>query len=131
FTDAQARAILELRLQRLTGLERNKIDEEMKLLAAEISEYLAILGNREKLYGILRTELLAAKEQFATPRRTVIEMSEFEADIESLIQKEDMVVTVTANGYIKRTPLSTYRAQKRGGKGRSGMDVRDEDITSE
>ncbi len=131
FTEAQARAILELRLQRLTGLERDKIDEEMKQLSAEIAEYLAVLGNREKLYGILRGELLAAKEQFATPRRTVIETSEFEADIEDLIQKEDMVVTVTANGYIKRTPLSTYRAQRRGGKGRSAMDVREEDITSE
>jgi len=131
FTEAQARAILELRLQRLTGLERNKIDGEMKELAAEISEYLAILGNREKLYGILRTELQAAKDQFATPRRTVIELSEFEADIEDLIQKEDMVLTVTSNGYIKRTALSSYRAQRRGGKGKSGMDVRDEDITSE
>jgi DNA gyrase subunit A len=131
FTEAQARAILELRLQRLTGLEREKIDNEMQELAAEISEYLAVLGNREKLYGILRTELLAAKEQFATPRRTVIELSEFEADIEDLIQKEDMVVTITSNGYIKRTALSAYRAQRRGGKGKSGMDVRDEDITSE
>jgi DNA gyrase subunit A len=131
FSEAQARAILELKLSRLTGLERTKIDEEMKELATEITEYLSILSNREKLYGILRTELLDAKEKFATPRRTIIEMSEFEADIEDLIQREDMVVTVTANGYIKRTPLSTYRAQRRGGKGRSGMDVRDEDITSE
>jgi DNA gyrase subunit A len=131
FTEAQARAILELKLHRLTGLEREKIDEEMKELATEITEYLSILGNREKLYGILRTELLDVKGKFATPRRTVIEMSEFEADIEDLIQREDMVVTVTANGYIKRTPLSTYRAQRRGGKGRSGMDVRDEDITAE
>ena len=131
FTEVQARAILELRLARLTGLERNKIDEEMQELAAEIAEYLAILGNREKLYGILRTELLAAKEQFATPRRTTIEFSEFEADIEDLIQKEDMVVTVTSGGYIKRTALSSYRAQRRGGKGKSSMNVRDEDITSE
>ncbi len=131
FTEAQARAILELRLQRLTGLEREKIDEEMQQLATEIAEYLSILANREKLYGILRSELVAVKEQFAVPRRTTIELSEFEADIEDLIQKEDMVVTVTANGYIKRTALSTYRAQKRGGKGRAGMDVRDEDITSE
>jgi len=131
FTEAQARAILELRLARLTGLEREKIDEEMKELAAEIAEYLSVLGDREKLYGILRAELLAAKEQFATPRRTIIEMSEFEADIEDLIQKEDMVVTVTSGGYIKRTALSSYRAQKRGGKGKSAMDVRDEDITTE
>ena len=131
FTEAQARAILELRLHRLTGLEREKIDQEMKELAAEISEYLSVLGDREKLYGILRAELLAVKEKFATPRRTAIEMSEFEADIEDLIQKEDMVLTVTAGGYIKRTPLSTYRAQRRGGKGRSGMDVREEDLTTE
>jgi DNA gyrase subunit A len=131
FTEVQARAILELRLARLTGLEREKIDEEMKELAAEIAEYLAILGNREKLYGILRTELLAAKEQFATPRRTTIEISEFEADIEDLIQKEDMVVTVTAGGYIKRTALSAYRAQRRGGKGKSSMNMRDEDLTTE
>jgi len=131
FTEAQARAILELRLSRLTGLERNKIDEEMQALAAEIAEYLSVLGSREKLYGILRSELLAAKEQFATPRRTVIEASEFEADIEDLIQREDMVVTVTSGGYIKRTQLSAYRAQKRGGKGKSAMDVRDEDITTE
>ncbi len=131
FTEVQARAILELKLHRLTGLEREKIDEEMKQLSESIAEYLSILGNRDKLYGILRQELLDVKDKFATPRRTVIEMSEFEADIENLIQKEDMVVTVTANGYIKRTPLSTYRAQRRGGKGRSGMDMRDEDITSE
>jgi len=131
FTEAQARAILEIRLARLTGLERNKIDEEMGELATEIAEYLSILGNREKMLGILRTELLAAKDQFATPRRTVIELSEFEADIEDLIQREDMVVTVTANGYIKRTPLSTYRAQRRGGKGKAAMSVRDEDLTTE
>ncbi|NBO19181.1 MAG: DNA gyrase subunit A, partial [Proteobacteria bacterium] len=84
-----------------------------------------------KLYSLLRDELNAAKEQFATPRRTTIDISEFEADIEDLIQKEDMVVTVTTNGYIKRTPLSTYRAQRRGGKGKSAMSVRDEDITTE
>ncbi len=131
FTEAQARAILELRLQRLTGLEREKIDGEMKELSVEISEYLDILGNREKLYGILRTELQSAKDQFATPRRTQIEISEFEADIEDLIQKEDMVVTVTSGGYIKRTALSAYRAQRRGGKGKSAMNVRDEDITTE
>ncbi len=131
FTEAQARAILELRLQRLTGMEREKIDAEMQELAAEIAEYLSILGDKIKLYGILRTELQAAKDQFATPRRTQIEFSEFEADIEDLIQKEDMVVTVTSAGYIKRTALSEYRAQRRGGKGKSGMNVRDEDITSE
>lgn len=131
FTEAQARAILEIRLARLTGLERTKIDEEMNELATEIAEYLSILGSREKLYGILRDELFAAKEQFATPRRTHIELSEFEADIEDLIQREDMVVTVTSGGYIKRTALSSYRAQRRGGKGKSAMNVKDEDITTE
>lgn len=131
FTDAQARAILELRLQRLTGLERNKIDEELGGLAKEIKEYLEILGSRDKLMGLLKDELLKVKEEFAVPRRSTIEMSEFEHDIEDLIQKEDMVVMVTATGYIKRVPLSTYRAQRRGGKGRSGMTMRDEDATVE
>ncbi len=131
FTDTQAKAILELRLQRLTGLEREKIDGELKELAVEITEYLSILSSREKLMGILRGELVAIKEEFAVPRRTMIEESEFEADMEDLIQKEDMVVIVTMGGYIKRVPLSTYRAQRRGGKGRSAMSVRDEDITTE
>ena len=131
FTEVQARAILELRLARLTGLEREKIDEEMNTLAVEIADHLATLSQREKLIGIMKTELLAAREQFAVPRRTMIETSEFEADMEDLIQREDMVVTVTVNGYIKRTPLSSYRAQRRGGKGKSGMSMRDEDVTSE
>ncbi len=131
FTEAQAKAILELRLQRLTGLERGKIDEELQQLAGEISEYLSILGSREKLMGILRSELVAVRAEFATPRRTVIEESDSDIDIESLIQKEDMVVTVTLAGYIKRVPLSAYRAQRRGGKGKQAMAVRDEDITTE
>ena len=131
FSEAQAKAILELRLQRLTGLEREKIDNELKELAAEITEYLSILGSREKLYGLMRAELVAIKDEFAVPRRTSIEMSEFEADIEDLIQREDMAITVTVGGYIKRVPLNTYRAQRRGGKGRSGMAMRDEDATNE
>jgi len=131
FTEAQAKAILELRLQRLTGLERGKIDEELQQLAVEITEYLSILGSREKLMGILKGELVKVREEFATPRRTVIEESDSDIDIESLIQKEDMVVTVTMGGYIKRVPLSTYRAQRRGGKGKQAMAVRDEDITTE
>ena len=131
FTEAQARAILELRLQRLTGLEREKIDEELKELAESIKEYLAILGDREKLFALMREELVNIKDEFATPRRTQIEESEFEHDIEDLIAREEMVVTVTAGGYIKRVPLSTYRAQRRGGKGRAGMSVREEDITTE
>jgi len=131
FTEAQAKAILELRLQRLTGLERKKIDEEMNELAAEIREYLSILGSREKLYGIMKKELTDIKAEFAVPRRTQIEESDADIDMEDLIQKEDMVVTVTVNGYIKRVPLATYRAQRRGGKGRKAMDMRDEDLTSE
>lgn len=131
FTETQARAILELRLQRLTGLEREKIDEELSGLAKEIAEYLSILGSREVLMMLLKTELMEMKAQFAVPRRTEIQESEFEHDIEDLIQKEDMVVTVTIGGYIKRVPLSTYRAQKRGGKGRSGMSMKDEDATRE
>lgn len=131
FTEVQGKAILEMRLQRLTGLEQEKITAELSELAAEITDYLEILGSRPRLLDILRSELLAAKEQFGTPRRSVIEMNEFEHDIEDLIQKEDMVVTVTMSGYIKRVPLSTYRAQRRGGKGRSGITMRDEDVTTE
>jgi len=131
FTEAQAKAILELRLQRLTGLERDKIDNELKELAGEITEYLSILGSREKLTALMRGELVAIRNEFAVPRRTIIEEGELDQDIEDLIQKEDMVVTVTMNGYIKRVPLSTYRAQRRGGRGKSAMSVRDEDVTSE
>lgn len=131
FTEAQARAILELRLQRLTGLEREKIDGEMQELAAEISRFLGILANRDQLITIMRAELQAVREQFAVPRRTAIEDNEFEHDIEDLIQKEDMVVTVTHGGYIKRTPLADYRSQRRGGKGKSAMNMRDEDMTTE
>ena len=131
FTETQAKAILELRLQRLTGLEREKIDNELQELAASIREYLNILGNREVLMALMRGELIAIKDQFATPRRTVIELAEFEHDMEGLIPREDMVVTVTAGGYIKRVPLSAYRAQRRGGKGKSGMAMRDEDLTTE
>ncbi len=126
-SEKQADAILDLRLHRLTGLEREKIHNELRDLGAEIKELLSILASREKLYGIMRDELVAVKEEFATPRRTTIEEVEFEHDIEDLIQREDMVVTVTNTGYIKRVPLSAYRAQKRGGKGRTGMNTHDED----
>jgi DNA gyrase subunit A len=130
-SDEQARAILELRLQRLTGLERDKIAEELHGLIAEIAGHLEILRSRVRLVEVLRTELLAIKEQFATPRRTRIEDVEFEADIEALIQREAMVITVSHAGYIKRVPLSTYRAQQRGGKGRAGMALREEDFLSQ
>jgi DNA gyrase subunit A len=130
-SEAQAKAILEMRLHRLTGLEHQKITSDLEEIVEEIKRYLEILGSRMVLIALLRQELLAIKEQFATPRRTVIDTSEFEQDMEDLIPKEEMVVTVTMGGYIKRVPLATYRAQRRGGKGRSGMAMRDEDITTE
>jgi DNA gyrase subunit A len=130
-SDEQARAILDLRLQRLTGLERDKIAEELRGLITEIGGYLEILRSRARLIEVLRGELLAIRERFATPRRTQIEDVEFEADIEALIQREAMVVTVSHAGYIKRVPLSTYRAQRRGGRGRAGMAVREEDFLNE
>ena len=127
-SEAQARAILELRLQRLTGLERDKIAEELGEVAQLIEGYLELLGDRDKLFALMRKELLEIKEQFATPRRTEIVDNEFEQDIEDLIQREDMVVTVTHGGYVKRVPVSAYRAQRRGGKGRSGMATREDDF---
>ncbi len=130
-SEAQARAILELRLHRLTGLERDKIAGDLTELGEEIKGHLEILGSREKLFSILRAELSEMKEKFATPRRTTMEENEFEHDVEDLIQREDMVVTVSNTGYIKRVPLSSYRSQRRGGKGRSGMSTRDEDFVSQ
>ena len=129
-SEAQARAILELRLQRLTGLERDKIAEELTEVAQEIEGYLELLGDRDKLFALMSKELLEIKEKFATPRRTEILDNEFEQDIEDLIQREDMVVTVTHGGYVKRVPVSAYRAQRRGGKGRSGMATREDDFVS-
>jgi DNA gyrase subunit A len=131
FTEAQAKAILEMRLQRLTGLEQEKIDTDLSALAKEISLHLHILGSRDALMTLLKTELLDIKEQFATPRKTQIQLGEFEHDIEDLIQKEDMVVTVTMTGYIKRVSLSHYRAQRRGGKGRSGLSMKADDVTTD
>lgn len=131
FTEVQAKAILEMRLARLTGLEMEKITDELRALAAEISNYLELLANRSKMLDLVKKELIEVKDQFATPRRSTIEDSEFEVDIEDLIPKEDMVVVATMSGYIKRVPLSAYRAQRRGGKGRSAMDVRDEDVTTD
>lgn len=131
FTEAQARAILEMRLARLTGLEMDKINEELKKLAAEISEYLNLLSDRNKLLDLIKNELIEIKENYSTPRRSTIEDSEYEMDIEDLIPKEDMVVVATLNGYIKRVALNAYRTQRRGGKGRSAMDVREEDIATD
>jgi DNA gyrase subunit A len=126
----QAKAILDLRLQRLTALGREEIKDELDKLAAEISDYLEILRSRARIQTIIKDELNAIKEQFATPRRTVIAEAIGDMEDEDLIQREDMVVTVSHLGYIKRVPLSTYRAQKRGGKGRGGMQVREEDFVS-
>jgi len=129
-TETQAKAILDLRLHRLTGLEREKIAGELSELVEKIKELLAILGDRDVLFDVMRAELNGVKEKFATPRRTEMVEGDFDQDIEDLIQREDMVVTITHNGYIKRVPLSTYRAQKRGGKGRSGMSTREEDFVN-
>jgi len=126
----QAKAILDLRLQRLTALGRDEISDELDRLAVEIADYLDILRSRARVQGIVRDELTAVKNEFATPRRTMIVDQEGEVEDEDLIQREDMVVTVSHAGYVKRVPLSTYRAQKRGGKGRSGMQTRDEDFVS-
>jgi len=129
-SEAQARAILELRLQRLTGLERDKIAEELTEVAKEIEGYLELLADRDKLFALMSKELLEIKEKYATPRRTEILENEFEQDIEDLIQREDMVVTVTHGGYVKRVPVSAYRAQRRGGKGRASMATREDDFVS-
>ena len=129
-SDAQARAILELRLARLTALGRDEIAEALNKLAAEIADYLDILASRTRLMGIIRDELTAVKTAFANPRRTEILDSEADMEDEDLIQREDMVVLVSHGGYIKRVPLSIYRAQRRGGKGRSGMATREEDFVA-
>jgi DNA gyrase subunit A len=126
-SEAQVRAILDLRLHRLTGLGRDEIAGELRELATSIGELLAILGDRTKLYAVMRDELIAISTEFATPRKTTIAPPGDDIDDEDLIEREEMVVTVTHGGYIKRTPLAAFRAQKRGGKGRSGMATKDED----
>lgn len=126
----QAKAILDLRLARLTALGREEISEELDKLAIEIADYLDILRSRARVQAIIKDELAAVKSEFATPRKTVIMEQEGEVEDEDLIQREDMVVTVSHHGYVKRVPLSTYRAQRRGGKGRSGMATRDEDFVA-
>ncbi len=130
-TELQAKAILEMRLQRLTAMEKDKLESDLTELTNEVKEYVDILSSREKLLSILKSELLKVREDYTTPRLTEIAHGNFEHDMEDLIQKEDMVVTVTLSGYIKRVPLVTYRAQKRGGKGRSGLSMRDEDILTQ
>jgi DNA gyrase subunit A len=127
-SDAQARAILDLRLQRLTALGVSEIGDELKGLAESIKDYLEILRSRERILGIVSDELRAVRDEFATPRRTEIVEDVGEVEDEDLIEREDMVVTVTHGGYIKRTPLSEFREQRRGGKGLAGMATKEEDF---
>jgi DNA gyrase subunit A len=129
-SDAQVRAILELRLAKLTALGREEIGDELKTLAAVIADLLDILGDRVRLYAVMREELRVVSEQFQMKRRSEITTSGDDIDDEDLIDREDMVVTVTMDGWIKRVPLSEYRAQRRGGKGRSGMATKDEDVVT-
>ncbi len=129
-SEEQAKAILELRLARLTALGRDEIGDELKKLGEEIKEYLAILASRLRVVEIVQKELNDIKAEFATPRKTEIVDIEGEVEDEDLIQREDCVVTVSLKGYVKRVPLATYRAQRRGGKGRSGVSTREEDVVT-
>ncbi|MGN6464489.1 MAG: DNA gyrase subunit A [Rhizobiaceae bacterium] len=129
-SEEQARAILDLRLQRLTALGRDEIADELNKIGLEIADYLDILGSRARIQQIVKDELTTLRDEFGTPRRTEIVEGGADMEDEDLIQREDMVVTVTHGGYIKRVPLSIYRAQARGGKGRSGMSTRDEDFVT-
>jgi len=130
-SEIQVKAILDLRLHRLTALGRDEIGKELGELAAEIEELLSILADRAKLYAVMREELVAVRAEFATPRKTLVAPAADGIDDEDLIEREEMVVTVTLDGYIKRTPLDTFRAQRRGGKGRAGMATKDEDVVTE
>ncbi|WP_298934898.1 DNA gyrase subunit A [uncultured Ruegeria sp.] len=129
-SETQARAILELRLQRLTQIGVKEVTDELEELAGKIKEYLEILGSRERIMSIIGDELREVREQFAVPRRTEIVDWSGDMDDEDLIEREDMVVTITSGGYIKRTPLADFRAQKRGGKGLSGMQTKEEDVVT-
>lgn len=129
-SDEQARAILALTLSRLTGLGREEIYSEAGELAQAIAEYLSILGSRERVMAIVRDELAEIKDRFATPRRSAIVEGDSEVEDEDLIPREEMVVTVTHSGYVKRTHLSAYRTQRHGGKGKSGMRMKDEDAVT-
>ncbi len=130
FTEEQARAILDMKLSKLTGLESEKIDLEINEVSKRIENYLEILANDNKLMGIIKKELIEIKENFGSPRKSQIIQDDSDFDMEDLIPKEDMVIITTVNGYIKRIPLSTYRTQNRGGKGKSGITVNDEDLTA-
>jgi DNA gyrase subunit A len=129
-SETQARAILELRLQRLTQIGVKEVTDELELLAGKIKEYLEILGSRDRIMGIIADELREVRENFAVPRRTKIVDWSGDMDDEDLIEREDMVVTVTSGGYIKRTPLADFRSQRRGGKGLAGMQTKEEDVVT-
>ena len=129
-SDEQARAILALQLSRLTGLGRDEIGNEAKGLSEKIADYLDILRSRARIMDIIKSELEEVKTKFAVPRRSEFAFGGVDMDDEDLIEREDMVVTVTHGGYVKRTPLSTYRTQHRGGKGRSGMSMKDDDFVT-
>ncbi|MEJ0044120.1 MAG: DNA gyrase C-terminal beta-propeller domain-containing protein [Rhizomicrobium sp.] len=129
-SEEQARAILELRLQRLTALGRDELGDEVIKLAEAIADYLDILRSRPRVLEIVRNELKAIRDEFATPRKTELVDADVEVEDEALIEREDVAVTVTHGGYIKRTPLDEYRVQGRGGKGRSGMATREEDFVT-
>ncbi len=130
-SEVQVKAILDLRLHRLTALGRDEIGNELKDLAGTIEELLAILSDRAKLYEVMRAELIAVRDEFATPRKSQIMPAADGIDDEDLIEREEMVVTVTMDGYIKRTTLDSFRAQRRGGKGRAGMNTKDEDVITQ
>ncbi|AHD09640.1 DNA gyrase subunit GyrA [Phaeobacter gallaeciensis] len=129
-SEIQARAILELRLQRLTQIGVKEVTDELEELAGKIKEYLEILSSRERILGIISDELREVRDNFAVPRRTQIVDWSGDMEDEDLIEREDMVVTITSGGYIKRTPLADFRAQKRGGKGLSGMQTKEEDVVT-
>jgi DNA gyrase subunit A len=131
FTEEQAKAILEMKLQRLTALEKNKIDGELIELSKIIKEYLDLLFSSTQMMNMIKDELLVVKSEIGTPRRTVIKNEDINVTDEDLIPKEEMVVTLTKSGFIKRVPLNVYRSQKRGGKGRSAMSMYDDDIIQE
>ena len=129
-SEAQVRAILELRLQRLTQIGVKEVTDELEALSFKIKDYLDILASRSKIMSIIAEELNEVKEQFAPPRRTEIIDWAGDMEDEDLIEREDMVVTITSGGYIKRTPLADFRAQRRGGKGLAGMQTKDEDVVT-
>jgi len=129
-SEAQARAILDLRLQRLTAMGVKEVTDELETLAAAIRDYLAILSSRDRIMGIIAAELREVRDQFAVPRRTEIVDWEGDLDDEDLIEREDMVVTITSGGYIKRTPLAEFRAQRRGGKGLASMATKEDDVVT-